>query len=261
MARWRTGRPGRANSTGRPSLSICVNGRSDLPGPLCNVYLDRQGVCVVVAAGVANHAGSGATAGCRANSSVLGVEAECCNAGDWTDKQLQNYPILLAALVAGCGKDETWIARHCDWTTRKIDTNDLALSWLQSQAAIALGGGRPSTDEATAIAEAADMIVGQDQSTGRIWSISGGVRNEWPAGGGKVSGDGHSAGNTGHVYVDELLAQIAAAYPGSDPKFVALNPDLVARTPMLWTTIDGSAPDAVKTAPREQAGGRAAAPE
>ncbi|MEO5837776.1 MAG: peptidoglycan-binding protein, partial [Acidimicrobiales bacterium] len=40
-----------------PSLNICINGRSDLPGPLCNVLIGRDGTCYVIAAGRANHAG------------------------------------------------------------------------------------------------------------------------------------------------------------------------------------------------------------
>ena len=56
IAHWTAGARG---SETRPSLNICTYGRAGLPGPLCNVYLDRRGVCVIVAAGRANHAGPG----------------------------------------------------------------------------------------------------------------------------------------------------------------------------------------------------------
>jgi hypothetical protein len=147
LAHWTAG-PCRA--TGRPSLNTVVNGRADLPGPLANVYLDRAGVSVVVAAGRANHAGSGGWRGLAGNSSVLGVEAECCNAGDWTQAQFDVYPVLLGALVAGCAAAAAMVCRHCDWAPgRKIDTNDLALSWLQdgAAAAIAAAGGTTTTLE------------------------------------------------------------------------------------------------------------------
>src|SRR5262245_58324550 len=39
-----------------PSLGIVVNGRPDLPGPLCNVLQSYSDKAIVVAAGVANHA-------------------------------------------------------------------------------------------------------------------------------------------------------------------------------------------------------------
>jgi hypothetical protein len=41
------------------ALGICTNGRSDLPGPLCNMHVSRSGVITVVALGLANHAGKG----------------------------------------------------------------------------------------------------------------------------------------------------------------------------------------------------------
>ena len=37
-----------------PSLGIVVNGRSDLSGPLCNIYMDYEGTIYTVAAGRAN---------------------------------------------------------------------------------------------------------------------------------------------------------------------------------------------------------------
>ena len=54
---------------------------------------------------------------------------------------MQNYPVLCAALVAGIGRDATWVARHCDWTSRKIDINDWPLEQLQADTAAALAGG------------------------------------------------------------------------------------------------------------------------
>src|SRR4051794_26135385 len=42
-----------------PSLGVITNGRSDLPGPLAQLGLGRDGTFYVVAAGRANHAGRG----------------------------------------------------------------------------------------------------------------------------------------------------------------------------------------------------------
>jgi len=42
-----------------PSLSTLINGRSDLPGPLSQVGLGRDGTYDVIAAGRCNHAGAG----------------------------------------------------------------------------------------------------------------------------------------------------------------------------------------------------------
>src|SRR6185503_4879149 len=42
-----------------PSLNTLINGRSDLPGPLAQLGLGRDGTYFVIAAGRANHAGDG----------------------------------------------------------------------------------------------------------------------------------------------------------------------------------------------------------
>jgi N-acetylmuramoyl-L-alanine amidase len=78
-----------------PSLGIVTNGRSDLPGPLAQLCLGRDGTFFVVAAGRANHAGAGNWQGITTgNSSFIGIEAE--NTGEtsgpkadpWPEKQL-----------------------------------------------------------------------------------------------------------------------------------------------------------------------------
>lgn len=41
------------------SAQFCFDGRSDLPGPICNIHLGRDGVATLCAVGVAWHAGTG----------------------------------------------------------------------------------------------------------------------------------------------------------------------------------------------------------
>lgn len=200
VAHWTAGPCG---ATGRPSLNTCVNGREGLSGPLCNVYHDRDGICVVVAAGTAQHAGEGGYNGLSGNHSVLGVESEACGPGDRTAAQTQTYPILLAALAAGIGRDQTWTFRHCDWTARKIDINDWPLDDLQTQVGAALGGGQTPTHGW----EPPEMIVGQDQQDGRFFSIAGNTRVELP---------------------NLQYAQLAMGMAGQ-PALIALNHDLIAR--------------------------------
>jgi len=60
-----------------PSLGIVTNGRSDLPGPLAQLCLGRDGTFFVVAAGRCNHAGKGNWQGFTAgNTNFIGIEAE-----------------------------------------------------------------------------------------------------------------------------------------------------------------------------------------
>lgn len=110
----------------RPSLDVVIKGRPGIPGPLCNIYLDRAGVCVVVAAGRANHAGTGGFRGLVGNSAAYGIEAESGGDGDWTKAQMDAYPRLNAALLSGLGRDASWVCGHHIWApTRKIDIRDI----------------------------------------------------------------------------------------------------------------------------------------
>lgn len=66
-------------------------GRSDLPAPLCQLSIDRQGVVYVIAAGRANHAGvakaSGSVAAGDGNSLYVGVECQNNGTEGWSKEQ------------------------------------------------------------------------------------------------------------------------------------------------------------------------------
>jgi hypothetical protein len=92
-----------SSSNGQAAIPLLVNGRSDLPGPLCQLSLDRQGVVYVVAAGRANHAGvakpSGTVAGGDGNVLYIGIEAQNEGTGEpWPKAQYDAYVTLCAAL-------------------------------------------------------------------------------------------------------------------------------------------------------------------
>lgn len=109
-----------------PSLNICINGRRDLPGPLCNVYQARDNTIYVVAAGRANHAGSGGWAGLSGNSSVYGLEVENIGtvAEPWRPDQIDTMAKVHAALIRGRA-DASKVCHHKEWTTRKPDAHTI----------------------------------------------------------------------------------------------------------------------------------------
>lgn len=87
-----------------PTLNLCVNGRSDLAGPLCHIVLGRSGTVYLTAAGVANHAGRGSAPGLAndsGNHHLIGIEMESSGIApfDWTDDQKRVAPYLGAALA------------------------------------------------------------------------------------------------------------------------------------------------------------------
>lgn len=112
-----------ATSGDAPSLSTVINGRPDLPGPLCHVLIGRTGTCHIIAAGTANHAGPGSWRGLTGNSSVLGIEAENNGLGEpWTPGLLDAFARCAAALAQGAGAPIDNVCLHREWApTRKPD--------------------------------------------------------------------------------------------------------------------------------------------
>lgn len=107
----------------KPSLPICIYGRSDLDGPLCNFHLARNGTIRIVAAESANHAGEGGWQGNDENSEVIGVEWENNGVGeDATPEALKAYRALAAACALVFEFPAANICFHKEWApTRKID--------------------------------------------------------------------------------------------------------------------------------------------
>src|SRR5262249_24887815 len=85
-----------------PSLGVITNGRPDLPGPLAQLGLGRDGTFYVVAAGRANHAGAGTWRGvATGNLSFIGIEAENTGlpAEGWPPIQRDAYARGVAAIL------------------------------------------------------------------------------------------------------------------------------------------------------------------
>lgn len=123
-----------AHHTGaiRDVTSLLRDGRSDLPGPLCNVELRRSGECRVIAAGRANHAGRGGYRGLSGNSSALGIEASS-DGKSWTAEQRDVYPVLCAVLASAIDVSREYIIRHEDWApARKWDAGNFSTAALQA---------------------------------------------------------------------------------------------------------------------------------
>lgn len=101
---------------------LLISGRPDLAGPLCNTALQSTGKVWMVAAGRANHAGTGGWRGLVGNSTVWGTEAQNAGTGqEWPDEQIDAYTRLSAALAEFFGFTPEMVCRHAEWTSRKID--------------------------------------------------------------------------------------------------------------------------------------------
>jgi hypothetical protein len=151
-----------------PSLSVLINGRPDLDGPLANYGLGRSGTVYVVAAGRANHAGAGGWNGLEGNSSVIGIEAENDGYQSWPPAQLDAYGRLGAAICQELGVPAETVCRHHEWRAEKPDPHDLDGDTGRAQVAelLAVGPtGPPPPPEDTDMAAPATCT----DSTGRPW--------------------------------------------------------------------------------------------
>jgi N-acetyl-anhydromuramyl-L-alanine amidase AmpD len=105
-----------------PSLGIVTSGRPDLPGPLAQLCLGRDGTYFVVAAGRCNHAGAGNWQGFTGgNTNFIGIEAE--NTGHtsgpkndpWPSVQLDAYARGVAAILKKIKADAIMCCGHKEY--------------------------------------------------------------------------------------------------------------------------------------------------
>lgn len=153
---WTAGRPSAKNPA--PSLNICINGRSDVPGPLVQLFIDANGKLYVIASGRANHAGIGnkeliprflgglPPAGSAAElklantggsgGTLVGIELE--HRGDsspLTAEQLRTLGMLSVAFRKGLDMNEAQAIRwhHKAWTDRKVDIDGVKLAAMLNE--------------------------------------------------------------------------------------------------------------------------------
>lgn len=98
-------------------------GRSDLPGPLSQLFLDRGGEWWVIAAGYANHAGAGSWPGLRGNPDCIGIEAANTNKGEVPPSvQINSWVHGVAAVCDAYAIPTDNIISHAFWAPhRKTD--------------------------------------------------------------------------------------------------------------------------------------------
>lgn len=109
-----------------PSLRILINGRTGLPGPLCNCAQARDNRIFVIAAGRANHAGRGSYRGLSGNSKFFGLEREHVGTASeaWRADSHETAARVHAALLDVAGQaDSSMCVRHATYAPdRKVDT-------------------------------------------------------------------------------------------------------------------------------------------
>lgn len=102
-----------------PSLNTVIHGRPDLPGPLAQLFLARDGTFHVVAAGLCYHAGKGIWEGITSgNTSFVGIEAENTGLPDdfpWPSCQMTSYAKGVAAILLHIRAKPIMCAGHFEY--------------------------------------------------------------------------------------------------------------------------------------------------
>lgn len=145
-----------------PALGICIDGRSDLPGPLCHALVDFNGVFHVISANRANHAGrsrgSGPIPAGDGNTLMVGWEIDYAGDGsgqggpvqEMTQAQYDASVAATAAVLTRLGTDASHARGHRETSTSgKIDPSFIDLDAMRADVAAAMGQAPPTTPPGT----------------------------------------------------------------------------------------------------------------
>lgn len=144
----------------KDTLDAIIKGRADLPGPLSQGMISKDGTVYLTGWGRCNHAGKGDPDVLKAviaetslpRKKVATVDGnrhfygfECVNLGDgedpWPDAQVRALVLASAALIHAhkWGRDgSTSVIGHSEWQPGKIDPYPLSMKDIRTQVADAV---------------------------------------------------------------------------------------------------------------------------
>jgi hypothetical protein len=139
-----------------PTKNVLINGRPDLDGPLCQVGIGYDGVCHVISAGRANHAGAcngfGPFSSSQdGNSQLVGFEIDYDGTQAMSAAQKDAATRCSAAVLKRFNRDQGYAANHSETsTTGKWDTGGLSGNQIRALVGDYLENGSddvPLTDD------------------------------------------------------------------------------------------------------------------
>lgn len=153
-----------------PFLSLVKDGRSDLPGPICNGYGGFDRVARIVCMGWANHPGQGGPVTVQqgtipANNArpyLFGWEFEGgIEASDWPESMREFMGACHAGTLAWLGVTEASHLEHKSWApARKVDRLGYTLAAARAEAARNLGDAMPHTHTPAPTVDDPEWAVG-----------------------------------------------------------------------------------------------------
>jgi len=148
------------------SVELCYNGHANLPGPLCQGVIAKDGTVYLVANGRANHAGlgDGDVLNAVINETPLPADNEadtdgnrhfygfeCINLGDgkdsWPAEQLDAIERTAAAICRIHGWSADSVIGHLEWQPGKVDPRGFAMSAMRNRVTgrLRITPGKPTT--------------------------------------------------------------------------------------------------------------------
>lgn len=106
------------------SAATIARGTRERPGPLSNVLINRDGTVVVVAAGVAHHAGRGYHPDLPHSDvdiRTVGVHAELRGHQKYPREQYLSYVRCCAAILRHLNRSVAHVLGHQEWDSGKLD--------------------------------------------------------------------------------------------------------------------------------------------
>ncbi|MFI1394708.1 N-acetylmuramoyl-L-alanine amidase [Streptomyces sp. NPDC020681] len=172
------------------TVSLCYNGHSALPGPLCHGVIDKAGKVHLVGNGRANHAGLGDDDVLRAVVAETALPAdneantdgnrafygfECINLGDgkdpWPAAQLEAIEKASAALCRVHGWSQRSVIGHLEWQPGKVDPRGFTMSSMRSRIGARLAG--PPEEEDMTPEQARQLKELHEQRRVAPWTYKG----------------------------------------------------------------------------------------
>lgn len=160
-----------------PSLRVVIDGRSDLPGPLCHVLVGRDLTCHVIASGVSYHAGTGGWRGISGNASVIGVECENNGTTEPWSAGMVDVMVRISAVCANAaGFGAEMVCFHKEWAPqRKVDPHSLNATEIRRRVAdllrppITAPQEEPDMDPAALVVVTYNAVLGRNPEN--LWVI------------------------------------------------------------------------------------------
>ncbi|WP_132994157.1 N-acetylmuramoyl-L-alanine amidase [Gordonia zhaorongruii] len=165
---------------GADDWRVVQYGRPDLPGPLAQLVLERDGTVRVIAVGVCWHAGRGSWPGWPtddANWHTIGIEAVNDGRGQvWPAVQLDAYKRICAAIARRVGFGAGMVVGHKEYSSEgKIDPAGIEMAAFRADVASLISEGAPRSGESQIASEAATAAWLGDRITDGVTPTRDGV--------------------------------------------------------------------------------------